>query len=311
MVAIPRILVLGSANLDTVVSVPHLPVPGETVLAQGWTQGLGGKGANQAVAAARCGAQVTLAGAVGQDPDGVLLLDSLRGSGVDVSRVRTSGALGSGRAMVLVDEAGENLISVYAGANALASVRGLDAEELAANFDLALSQLEVPASAVEELGQLCEAAGVPFMLNLAPYSDVPRSVLSRCRVLVVNREEARGLTGVVVRTKDDAIVAARAARVLGAQHVVVTLGADGCVAVDDDRELRVDGLRVRSVDTTGSGDAFVGSLATSLAQGASLDDAVRDANVWGAAASATPGAVTTDETVRIAREIGAISVAGE
>jgi ribokinase len=257
------IAVVGSINLDLVVEVEHHPAPGETVLGGDHRELPGGKGANQAVAAARLGAGVAMVGRVGADPHGTRLREGLANEGVDVEHVAVDDDAPSGMALIAVDGAGENTIVVSAGANAHVGVGDVEAaRDVVASAAVTLLQHEVPVGAVEAA---IEVAGGTVVLNPAPV----RALARRVDVLVPNRGELAALTG---RTGDPATLA----RTLYlADAVVVTLGEDGVLVIEGEHSERIEAPRVRAVDTTGAGDAFCGALAQALAEGAELVEAAR------------------------------------
>ncbi|PZF95853.1 ribokinase [Micromonospora deserti] len=289
-----RVIVVGSANLDLVVSTPQLPRPGETVLGGDFRTVPGGKGANQAVAAARAGATCEFVGAVGSDEFGRQLRDSLAGAGVDVRGLRSVPGP-SGVALIAVDQAAENFIVVAPGANA--ALTDLDAADRAAvgAADVLLLQLEVPLPTVVRAADLARAGGTTVVLNAAPAAPLPAELLDMVDVLVVNEHEAAVVAGVF---SDDPAVLLDALLAL-VPRVVLTLGARGA-AYADRRGVRrsVPAPVVDAVDTTAAGDAFTGALAVGWAErGGAVDaDAVTDALRWacaaGAACAQRPGAST-------------------
>lgn len=275
-----RVLVAGSANLDFVTRVPHLPAPGETVLGPGFTTAPGGKGANQAVACARAGGQVAFLGALGDDSFAEPLLASLRESGVQDWTVRVPAPTGA--AFISVAQTGENCITVASGANArlapehLPQLRGLSW--------LAL-QLEVPLAAVQAYARAARSAGVRVLLNAAPAASLPPALLADVDLLVVNAGELAALAG--PGALDERLAALRAR---GPETVVVTLGAAGAQALDAGGLRHVPTFPVPALDTTGAGDTFVGVLLAALSEGAELEAALRRANVGAALACTRPGA---------------------
>lgn len=275
------VVVLGSANLDHLIRVRDFPQPGETVAAAGHQTALGGKGANQALAAARCGARVAFAGAVGDDDAGASVLRLLRGDGIDTSRTATVPGP-TGRAFVTVDQAGQNQIVVAAGANAL-----LQPPASLPGAAVLLVQLEIPAAAAR-------AAMAGFrgtvVLNPAP-SDQAAGLTGLAGVLVPNAVELARLAGSsrVPDSPADALALVRDLRHDGA--VVVTLGSDGAlVAGPGGAAWQLTAPRVSVVDTTGAGDAFCGALAAALARGDTITAAARRGVAAGAAAVTRPGA---------------------
>jgi ribokinase len=270
------VLVVGSINADLVVTLDHLPEPGETVTGGRFARHGGGKGANQAVAAARAGARVRFVGAVGDDDLGAAAIEDLAREGVEVDAIARLDGEPTGVALIAVDRDGRNQIAVASGANARVGAtlvsNALDAEGLA-SADVVLLGFEVPDDAVLAGARAAAAAGARAVLNPAPARDLPDGLPDGV-VLVPNRLEAATLTG-----ETDAAGAARAlARRTGAP-VLVTVGADGALLADD-RGDRIDALEapeVEVIDTTGAGDALCGVLAAGLAAGLDLEDAARRA----------------------------------
>ena len=275
------ILVVGSLNLDIVVPVPHHPQPGETVLGGDHARHPGGKGANQAVAAARLGATVAMLGRVGDDDAGKLLVSALGDADVGVDDVIVSGDAPSGIALITVDDHGENAIVVSPGANARLTLSDVDAAaELIAGAGVVLLQLEVPLHTVERAAQLARGT---VILNPAPAAELSRSLLEQVDVLIPNRGELEFL----VQGKPDV---AAAARELEAQQVVVTLGAEGALVVTDGGIERIAGHAVEALDTTAAGDCFCGALAAGLEEGLDLLAAARWANAAAALSTTRQGA---------------------
>jgi ribokinase len=297
----PRVTVLGSLNTDISLPVPHLPGPGETVLAvAGATIGAGGKGANQAVAAARLGAVARMVGCLGGDDFGGRLLAAVAAEGVDASGLRAVPGCASGLALITVDPAGENSIAVAAGANG--EVGGTEvAAVFAAGCDVLVLSAEVPAAALAAALRQARGRGVTSLLNLAPVPAGADALLaSGPDWLVVNSQEAGALAGRQVTSPAAAAAAAAALAGSGqngpgARFVVITLGAAGAVLAGPAGEvaggtLAVPGFTVASVDSVGAGDAFVGALAVALAAGSPPPVAVRAACAAGAAATTRRGA---------------------
>ena len=262
-----EVLIVGSANADLVVPVDRRPGGGETVLGGDTEISPGGKGANTAVAAARLGADVALLGAVGDDAYGTLLLDSLRESGVHTDLVRTT-KRPTGIAYITVTPDGENSILVSPGANT--ALEPADVDGVFDGVKVMVVSLEIPLPTVEYAVAAAAKAGVRVLLNLSPVAKVSPATLSALDVLLVNEHEAAWLLG-----SDDYDPAALLD--VGPRSAVVTLGARGAVVVTVDGLTEVNSPKVEAVDTTGAGDAFAGALAASLAEGASLADAARQA----------------------------------
>ena len=282
----PEVAVVGSLNLDLVVRVARLPGPGETVTGDDVFRNPGGKGANQAVAAARLGRRVAMVGRVGDDDAGRELLGSLEADAVDTSQVRVAAGVPSGIALITVSEDGENQIVVSPGANARLTPDDVGQAGAALRAAaVTLLQLEVPLAAVAAAAR---AAGGMVVLNPAPVRDLPEGLLAEVDVLVPNRVELAQLAGGA--EPGTVAEATRLAGRLPARAVVVTLGADGCLVVEGGDATHVPAVGVRAVDTTAAGDAFCGGLADALAGGATLEDAARRAVRVAAAACLRPGA---------------------
>lgn len=286
---IGRVVVFGSANEDLVLPVATLPIAGATVLAGSSTTGPGGKGANQAVAAAREGADVAFIGAVGDDERGLRILDNLARQRVDVDGVRRL-AEPTGLAVVVVAADGGNLIVVASGANGCLEPAMLDAaiDELRP-ADVAVIQCEIPTEVVAHLVRRIATRSARVILNLAPYVDLDRAVLALVDLLLVNEGEARSVLG----GAEDLAAVDLAAAVRGVVGVdtVVTLGERGSVLAAADGTAHVPAVLVPNVvDTTGAGDVFAGTLAAALAGGASVRDAIERAGARAAESVTTRGA---------------------
>src|SRR5579859_2678091 len=271
------VAVLGSINMDLVVQVRELPRPGDTVLGDRLLTIQGGKGGNQAVAAARLGASVRMIGRVGADSFGSSLIAGLRDDGIDTAGVVVDESEPSGAALIVVDACGENVIAVAPGANStvgrddLARLRsGLGAG------DVVVMQLEIPLEAVLSAIDVAHAAGARVLLNAAPSGVLAGRPMPHVDVLIVNEGEAAELGGDSLRQTAEALV--------------VTLGAAGAVVYEGDSETRIAPHRVEAVDATAAGDAVVGAVAFALARGSSVVDAVRLGNAAGAAAATSIGA---------------------
>lgn len=288
--AVVRVAVLGSINMDLVVWCAALPQPGETILADSSSEFCGGKGANQAVAAARAGGQVTMIGAVGQDAFASRLIDGLTADGIDCSLVeRLPGS--SGLAVIAVDGQGENCIMVVPGANALISLDALKrSEPLIAGCDVLMLQLETPLKIVLAASELARRHQVSVILDPAPVpTSYPRELL-QVDLLCPNENEASLLSGLPVTNVSEAQAAARWLHEAGARNVAITLGGAGtCLLCEDGCEL-IEPFAVQAIDSTAAGDAFAGALAVRWRQTHNLREAVQFANAAGALAAARRGA---------------------
>ncbi len=286
----PRITVLGSMNMDISVTVPRLAGPGETVLGSAARLQPGGKGANQAVAAARLGASVRMAGCCGGDEFGGTLRSALEAAGVDVTAVRILAGVPSGLALITVDATGENSITVAPGANGLAGPPEAAASAAAVSDALILSA-EIPVPVLVVALHRARAARVLTVLNLAPAPpDASGLLAAGVDWLIVNAPEAGAVLGRPVTDPAGAQTAAADLAGAAAGHVVITLGRDGAVLAGPDAVLAVPGFSVRSVDSAGAGDAFVAALGVAVASGAAPAEAVRLACAVAATAVTRPGA---------------------
>jgi ribokinase len=272
------IVVFGSINIDLIIAAPSLPAPGETVIGESYRLAPGGKGANQALAAARDGARVTLVGAVGKDGFAEAALALLRAEGVALS-LAESAERPTGCAAITVAKGGENMITVAAGANRLARADGVPDAALGPDT-IVLAQMEVPPAEVARLVERAKRRGCRVMLNLAPAMPLAAETLRRIDVLVVNETEAACLD----QAPADLAVACELV-------VVITCGARGARAyLPDGSEIAVPALAVAAVDTTGAGDTFVGVLAAALDAGLRLDPALRRASIAAGLSCLVPGA---------------------
>ncbi|MEU7422841.1 ribokinase [Streptomyces sp. NPDC040750] len=295
------LLVVGSANADLVIDVERRPTAGETVLGGDLAVHPGGKGANQAVAAARLGARTALLGRVGDDGHGRLLLDSLRAAGVDTAGVLVGGAP-TGVALITVDPSGDNSIVVSPGANGRLAPRDVRAAApLVHACPVVSTQLEIPLETVVEVVRNL-APGSRFVLNPSPPRPLPSEVLAACDPLIVNEHEARVILD-DARLGEDPEDWAHLLLAEGPRSVVVTLGAQGALVCDGSGARRVPSVKVDAVDTTGAGDAFTAALAWKLGSGAALAEAAAYAARVGAAAVTKRGA---QESYPTAEEVGAL-----
>lgn len=292
------VLVIGSLNIDLVVNAPRLPRPGETLTGNGFATHHGGKGANQAVAAARMGLPVAMIGRVGNDDHGRRLLSALRNEGIDVDAVGIDDLAPTGVAAIVVAHDGENSIVVVPGANHALSA--LHVDEQAARLAAArvvVAQLETPQATVFQALQLARRGGALTLLNAAPAAALSAQQLATVQWLVVNESEAAALLGTSVDNVAQAGEAAQALRLLGPGDVVITLGANGLVHADADGTAHHATAAVTAVDTTGAGDTFVGVLAAGLAQGLPANEALHRGQAAAAIAVTRRGAQSSMPTL--------------
>lgn len=283
------ILVAGAINTDLVAYVDRAPDAGETITGRSFEMHGGGKGANQAVAAARSGAAAVMLGGVGDDEFGAARKAGLRADGIDIAWVQTFDHVSSGVALITVEDSGENRIAYIPAATAAVSAEhaGRAVEAVAPGLVLAANELSL--SCHRELFSWAREHDAPVVFNVAPYSDEARELLPLVDVLVVNRGEARAL---LQESREDTVPEVLGERLmeLGATRVVITLGGDGVIGVSGEGVFRIDAYRVDVVDTTGAGDTFCGALGTRLAEGASFGEAIAFGNAAGALAVTKNGA---------------------
>jgi len=285
-----RILVVGSANIDLVTRVPRIPKPGESLIGHSFTTFTGGKGANQAVAAARLGAATSFAGCVGADVFGEMQRASLSAEGIDLRFLKTHAAEPTGTAVIQVADSGENSIVVTPAAN-----NGLLPEDVAAftrnlqQFDVVMLQLEIPIETVKAVLSAARNAGVLSILDAGPAQSVPDNILELAGVLSPNETEAEAMTGLPVASINQARQAATQLIERGARDVVVKMAAKGALYMNADEWLHVPAFKVDAVDTVAAGDAFTAALALKWGTVSALE-AVRFANAAGALATLNHGA---------------------
>jgi ribokinase len=274
-----KVVVVGSSNTDMIIQLDRLPRAGETVLGGRFSTAAGGKGANQAVAAARAGGEVTFVARVGDDVFGRMAVEGFRADGIDVRHVLEDPDAPSGVALIFVDQKGENSIAVASGANArLSPADVLSATDAIGTADVLVTQLETPLETVRAAVELAASHGVRVILNPAPAQTLDEKLLRHVSVLTPNENEAAFLTGAEVASVSDAEAAARRLAASGVARVIVTLGWRGAFVFGAGRGELVAGYPVEAVDTTAAGDVFNGALAVALAEGRDVIGAVRFAN---------------------------------
>lgn len=286
----PAVMVVGSFNMDLSMRSPRMPVAGETILGGPFTTGPGGKGANQAVAAARLGAKTTMLVKLGKDVFGDQAAQNLIKEGIAPEFILRTSETHTGVAFIIVDDQGENEIIVASGANFAITLEDVEAARPAIEAaDILLLQLEVPLDATFRAAQIAHAAGVKVVLNPAPGQALPDELLRMVDVLTPNETEAQIISGLPVTNVTEAEAAAAHLIQTGVGAVVMTLGAKGALVATKAGNQRVAGYKVTVVDTTGAGDAFSGALCVALAEGKALDLAASFANAAAALQVTKPG----------------------
>ncbi|WP_339174400.1 ribokinase [Paenibacillus sp. FSL H7-0943] len=286
------IVVIGSLNMDMVVRTNRSPDAGETLIGQAFALSPGGKGANQAVAAARLGAEVSMIGRVGKDTFGSEMLEIIRNEGIHIEHISVSEHEATGVASIVIEEDGENRIIVVPGANIELTVEDIQAlEAVISQAKIIVLQLEMDLAMSEQAIAIAHRKGIPVILNPAPARVLKDEMLAQVSYLTPNETEAGILSGMTV---DSAETAEQAARILlqkGVQNVIVTLGSKGALIVNAEGAKAVPGFPVKAVDTVAAGDSFNGALAQQLVIGKTLEEAVSFANAVGALAVGKEGAI--------------------
>jgi len=288
------VLVIGSSNTDMVIRVRELPIPGQTVMGDSFQTFAGGKGANQAVAAQRAGGNVSFLATVGDDSVGRSAIDTYVSEGIDTSLIQVIDDMPSGVAMILVNDAGENCISVAPGANdALTNEVVRRHQNAISKADILLLQLESPLEAVVEAVGIASQNQTRCVLNPAPAAPVPDETLAQLFCITPNASEAELLTGVAVVDERSAIVAAEHLKARGVENVVVTLGGSGALLCNADGIQHQEAPSVEVVDSTAAGDTFNGVFVTLLAEGRPIMDAIRVAVKAASLSVQTAGAIAS------------------
>lgn len=279
----PHLVVVGSANIDLSIYTDQLPRPGETIFGRDFHLGFGGKGANQAVAAALCGADVSMVARVGEDLFAEATLDNFRSEGIDASHVWITPGGSSGVAPIFVDSSGQNRIIVVKGANDALTPADIDrAGDLLVDSDCIVLQMEVPLETVYYTLRFARDSGVRTVLNPAPGQPLDLKQAAIADYLIPNETEAETITGMPVRNLEEARACARRLVADGFAHVAITLAANGALLADADGEEHLPAHPVDAVDTSGAGDAFIGCFATYLSAGHAAREAVERANLYAA-----------------------------
>ena len=286
----PHIAVVGSANIDLVTFTDQMPRPGETIFGREFDLGFGGKGANQAVAARLCGARVSMIARVGDDLFGPATISDYQARGIDARRVLVTPGVSSGVAPIFVDSSGQNRILVVKGANDRLLPADVDAAgAVLREADCIVMQLEIPLETVYYTLRFARAHGIRTILNPAPGQPVSLGEISNADYVIPNETEAEALGGMPVRNLEEARACAEGLLQRGLRRVIVTLGENGALLVGKDGSRHVAPYRVQPIDTTGAGDAFIGSFACFLAGGCEEAEAIARANLYAALSTLAVG----------------------
>ena len=304
------IVVVGSNMMDMITKISRLPKMGETLAGSAFSMGFGGKGANQAVMAARLGARVAMVCKVGKDSFGPMVRQNFIDKDITAC-VFEDKSLASGVAPITVDDEGRNLVIIVPGANmTLTAGEVQQAKELILSAKILICQLEIPDEAILAAFEIARAGGLRILFNPAPARAVPPQMISLADMVVPNETEAELLTGLPVKGLQGASAAAHRLQEMGARSVIITLGAEGALLWDGTEEQHFLPPKVEAVDTTGSGDAFIGSLAYSLVKGNSLPEAIRFANVAAALSVTKIGTQISFPTLEEVEGFGGIAGRG-
>jgi ribokinase len=286
----PLIAVVGSANVDLTTFNDVFPRPGETIFGQKFDLGFGGKGANQAVAAKLCGARVAMIAKVGSDLFGPATIKNFESLGIDASHVRIAQGVSSGVAPIFVEPGGQNRIIVVKGANDTLSPADVDAAApLLRQAATIVLQFEIPLATVYHTVRFAASNGIPCIVNPAPAAPIDFAQLRAASYFIPNESEAEQITGLSVRSLEDAAKCAAFLLEKGLQRVVLTLGGRGCLLATPQGSHMIPAFPVNAIDTTGAGDAFIGSFAVFLAEGLSETDALTRANLYAALSTTQVG----------------------
>lgn len=274
-----RIVVIGSCNTDMVINTERLPRPGETIIGGSFFMNAGGKGANQAVAAARLGGNICFVAKVGNDHFGSHAIEQYKAEGIDVQQISIDSEQPSGVALIMVDGKGENCIAVASGANALLSPQEINrAEEVIDNGDIVLMQLETPLETVEYAASMAHGKGKKVILNPAPALSLPETLLKNLYMIIANETEAEFISGIRITDMESVCRAADIISDKGVKNVVITLGSKGAFIKENGAYHKVPALKVKAVDATAAGDTFCGALCVALAEEKGILEAVDFAN---------------------------------
>ena len=260
-----KVTIVGSLNVDTTLRIKRMPLPGETLAAEGKSSAAGGKGANQAVSAARSGAQTAFIGEVGKDNSGQMMLDEMKANGIDVAGIRENDQVGTGTASILLDENGQNSILIYGGANQQLSPTDVEAaKDKITAADFVVAQFETPQAATLRAFQLAKANGVTTILNPAPAQKIDPEVLKLTDLIIPNETESAELTGVIITDETSMLISAAKFAQMGVRNLIITVGAKGAFYCTQDGYSFIPAFKVNAVDTTAAGDTFIGALSSRL-----------------------------------------------
>ena len=260
-----KVTIVGSLNVDTTLRIKRMPLPGETLAAEGKSNAAGGKGANQAVSAARSGAQTAFIGEVGKDNSGQMMLDEMKANGIDVAGIRENDQVGTGTASILLDENGQNSILIYGGANQQLSPTDVEAaKDKITAADFVVAQFETPQAATLRAFQLAKANGVTTILNPAPAQKIDPEVLKLTDLIIPNETESAELTGVIITDETSMLISAAKFAQMGVRNLIITVGAKGAFYCTQDGYSFIPAFKVNAVDTTAAGDTFIGALSSQL-----------------------------------------------
>ncbi|WP_320727291.1 ribokinase [Enterobacter sp. 118C5] len=286
-----NLVVLGSINADHILNLETFPTPGETVTGNQYQVAFGGKGANQAVAAGRSGANIAFIACTGDDDTGERVRKQLASDNIDIAPVSVVAGESTGVALIFVNAEGENVIGIHAGANAALTTERVDAQrEIIAGAEALLMQLESPVESVLAAAKIAHENHTTVVLNPAPARVLSDELLALVDIITPNETEAEKLTGISVENDDDAARAARVLHAKGIGTVIITLGSRGVWASINGEGRRVPGFKVKAIDTIAAGDTFNGALVTALLEGKAMDDAIRFAHAAAAIAVTRKGA---------------------
>lgn len=261
-----KIVVLGSINVDIILNIARLPLPGETMAMHDRSTAGGGKGANQAIAAVRAGAETSFIAKIGQDRSADFMLDTFKYDGLNIDYVTQDDKAGTGQAYILLDDNGQNSILIYGGANQTITTEDIqNASEAIANADCMITEFETPIAASIEAFKIAKANNVLTILNPAPAkTDIPEELLKLTDIIVPNETEAEAITGIKVTDEASMVAAANKLHSMGVKNVIITVGANGSFYSVDEKTGFVNAYKVNTVDTTAAGDTFIGYLASKL-----------------------------------------------